>query len=114
MLGVIEPVYAGHEPAWPIVEQAPAARPQPRRVVVTTERVRAAVRDPAERDQQPEPAGGHRRAAGGDPRLLGSCDLSWQDCCTVYQIDQLKRRLRREYVPPLNRKQGSVPVDPMA
>ncbi len=34
---------------------------------------------------------------------LRSCDLSWQQCSTVDDADQLERRLRREYMPPLNR-----------
>lgn len=34
---------------------------------------------------------------------LRSCDLSWQECATVDDADQLERRLRREYMPPLNR-----------
>ena len=34
---------------------------------------------------------------------LRSCDLSWQECSTVDEADQLERRLRREYMPPLNR-----------
>jgi hypothetical protein len=34
---------------------------------------------------------------------LRSCDLSWQECATVDEADQLERRLRREYMPPLNR-----------
>ena len=34
---------------------------------------------------------------------LRSCDLSWQECSTVDETDQLERRLRREYMPPLNR-----------
>jgi len=29
--------------------------------------------------------------------------LSWQECSTADEADQLKRRLRREYMPPLNR-----------
>ena len=44
---------------------------------------------------------------------LRSCDLSWQVCSTVDEADQLERRLRREYMPPLNRNQRSVPVEPM-
>ncbi len=34
---------------------------------------------------------------------LRSCDLSWLECSTVDEADQLERRLRREYMPPLNR-----------
>lgn len=36
-------------------------------------------------------------------KWLRSCDLSWQECATVGDADQLERRLRREYLPPLNR-----------
>ena len=34
---------------------------------------------------------------------LRSSDLSWQVCSTVDEADQLERRLRCEYMPPLNR-----------
>lgn len=34
---------------------------------------------------------------------LRSCDLSWPACATVVDADQLERRLRREYMRPLNR-----------
>ena len=34
---------------------------------------------------------------------LRSCDLSWQECATADEADQLERRLRREYMPQLNR-----------
>lgn len=34
---------------------------------------------------------------------LRSCDLSWQTYATVDDADQVERRLRREYMPPLNR-----------
>ena len=34
---------------------------------------------------------------------LRSCSLSWQACETVDDADQLERRLRHEYLPPLNR-----------
>ncbi|MCA0180420.1 MAG: hypothetical protein LCH77_12680 [Actinobacteria bacterium] len=34
---------------------------------------------------------------------LRSCNLSWQECSTVDAADQLERRLRREFMPPLNR-----------
>lgn len=34
--------------------------------------------------------------------LLG-CELSWQSCATVLEADQLERRLRAAYLPPLNR-----------
>ena len=40
-------------------------------------------------------------AAIGD--WLRSCDLSWQECSTVDADDQLERRLRREFMPSLNR-----------
>ncbi len=31
------------------------------------------------------------------------CELSWQPCASVDDADQLERRLRSEYLPPLNR-----------
>ncbi|MGV8970613.1 MAG: GIY-YIG nuclease family protein [Microbacteriaceae bacterium] len=34
---------------------------------------------------------------------LRSCELSWQSCETAEEADQLERRLRREYMPQLNR-----------
>jgi hypothetical protein len=34
---------------------------------------------------------------------LLACDLSWQTCATVLEADQLERRLRGEFLPPLNR-----------
>jgi hypothetical protein len=57
------------EPPRSRVGQAPRTRAQPRRLVATTERVRAAIRDPAERDKQPEPREGDRRPSRSDPRV---------------------------------------------
>jgi hypothetical protein len=34
---------------------------------------------------------------------LLTCELSWQACASVQDADQLERRLRAEYLPPLNR-----------
>lgn len=34
---------------------------------------------------------------------LLNCDLAWQVCTTVIEADQLERRLRAGFLPPLNR-----------
>lgn len=34
---------------------------------------------------------------------LRACELSWQTCATAREADQLERRLRRSFLPPLNR-----------
>lgn len=34
---------------------------------------------------------------------LLACELSWLSCATVLEADQLERRLRAEFLPPLNR-----------
>lgn len=34
---------------------------------------------------------------------LLACELSWRACATVLEADQLERRLRAEFRPPLNR-----------
>ena len=34
---------------------------------------------------------------------LLECDLSWQPCASVHDADQLERRLRAVFLPPLNR-----------
>jgi len=34
---------------------------------------------------------------------LLACELSWQPCATVLEADQLERRLRGTFLPPLNR-----------
>ena len=42
------------------------------------------------------------QAAGIRDWLL-ACELTWQLCATVLHADQLERRLRYEFLPPLNR-----------
>ncbi|MEO7017167.1 MAG: GIY-YIG nuclease family protein [Leifsonia sp.] len=34
---------------------------------------------------------------------LLACELSWLPCATVREADQLERRLRKAFLPPLNR-----------
>ena len=59
----------GNKPARPRVEQAPRRRRQSFRILATTERVRVAVRDPAEHHWLAGQAEGHCRAGRSDPRL---------------------------------------------
>lgn len=62
----------------------------------------AAVRNPAERHRPVGQAEGHCAAGRRNRDWVLGCELAWQACASVEAAEQLERRLRAAYMPPLN------------